>query len=119
MSVAAPAATCVGGPQSLCLAGNRFRVEGSWRLANGASGPARAVAADADSGSFWFFAPDNLELAVKVLDGRAVNGNFWVFFGALSDVQYQVTVTDTATGAVRTYQNAAGTLCGQADTRAF
>lgn len=120
MSVAAPAAAaCTSGAQSLCLAGNRFRVEAGWRLPNGTSGPARAVAADADSGSFWFFGPDNLELTVKVLDGRGVNGKFWVFFGALSDVEYTVTVTDTATNAVRTYRNAPGTLCGQADTSAF
>ncbi|HXT22090.1 MAG TPA: cellulase family glycosylhydrolase, partial [Thermoanaerobaculia bacterium] len=119
MSVAAPAATCAGGAQSLCLGGNRFRVEGSWRLPSGIAGPASAVAADADSGSFWFFSPDNLELAVKVLDGRGVNGRFWVFFGALSDVEYWVTVTDVASGAARTYHNVSGTLCGQADTAAF
>jgi len=77
------------------------------------------VAADAESGSFWFFGPDNLELTVKVLDGRPLNGKFWVFFGALSDVEYTVTVTDTTTNAVRSYRNAPGTLCGQADTAAF
>ena len=115
----ATAASCVPGPQALCLGSNRFRVEGSWRLAGGAAGPARAVAADTESGSFWFFGPDNLELAVKVLDGRPVNGHFWTFFGALSDVEYWVTVTDTATGRARTYHNAPGTLCGQADTAAF
>ena len=69
--------------------------------------------------AFWFFDPGNLELAVKVLDGRPVNGRFWVFFGALSDVEYWVTVTDTATGAERQYHNAAGTLCGQGDVEAF
>ena len=51
------------------------------------------------------------------IDGNG--GKFWVFFGALSDVEYTVTVTDTATNAVRTYRNAPGTLCGQADTAAF
>ena len=115
----ATAGSCVPGPQALCLGGNRFRVEGTWRLAGGPTGPAHAVAADAESGSFWFFGPDNLELAVKVLDGRPVNGHFWTFFGALSDVEYWVTVTDTATGSARTYHNAPGTLCGQADTTAF
>jgi hypothetical protein len=59
------------------------------------------------------------ELAIKVLDGRAVNGSFWVFYGALSDVQYDVTVTDTTTGQVRTYHNTAGTLASVADTKAF
>ena len=114
-----PVQGCVSGPYALCLAGNRFRVEASWRLPSGTTGSASAVAADAESGSFWFFGPDNLELTVKVLDGRPLNGKFWVFFGALSDVEYTVTVTDTATNAMRSYRNARGTLCGQADTAAF
>ena len=118
-STAAAAASCVPGPQSLCLGGNRFRVEAVWRLPGGASGTGHAVAADAESGSFWFFGPNNLELTVKVLDGRPVNGHFWTFFGAISDVEYWVTVTDTTTGAVRTYHNPPGTLCGKADTSAF
>jgi hypothetical protein len=73
----------------------------------------------ADTGFFWFFDPANLELAVKVLDGTAVNGHFWVFFGALTDVRYIVTVFDTRTGAVRNYSNPQGQLCGQADVAAF
>ena len=113
------AASCVAGAQTLCLDGNRFRVESTWRLRSGATGVGHAVAADAESGSFWFFGPDNLELTVKVLDGRPVNGHFWTFFGALSDVEYWVTVTDTTTGVARTYHNPPGTLCGQADTVAF
>jgi hypothetical protein len=113
------AASCVPGPQTLCLGGNRFRVEAAWKLRNGTTGVGHSIAADAESGSFWFFGPDNIELTVKVLDGRPVNGRFWTFFGALSDVEYWVTVTDTTTGAVRTYHNPPGTLCGQADTAAF
>jgi hypothetical protein len=42
-----------------------------------------------------------------------------VFYGALSDVAYTVTVTDTTTGAVRTYVNAQGTVASRADTAAF
>lgn len=68
---------------------------------------------------FWFFAPGNLELAVKVLDGRPLNGSFWVLYGALSDVEYWVTVTDRASGESRIYHNAPGTFCGQADVLAF
>ena len=60
--------------------------------------PAPAVPITADTGYFWFFDDANVELVVKVLDGRSVNGHFWVFFGALSDVGYSITVTDTATG---------------------
>jgi hypothetical protein len=42
-----------------------------------------------------------------------------VFYGALSDVAYTITVTDTATGTVRTYDNPAGQLASRADTAAF
>ena len=40
-----------------------------------------------------------------MLDGRPVNGHFWVYYGALSDVEYTITVTDTVTGKHRTYHN--------------
>jgi hypothetical protein len=60
-----------------------------------------------------------VELIVKVLDGRAVNGHFWVFYGALSDVQYTLTVTDTQTGTSKPYVNPQGTLASEADTAAF
>jgi hypothetical protein len=56
---------------------------------------------------------------LKVLDGRAANGHFWVFYGALSNVEYTVLVRDTVTGAVRTYQNPPGQLASRADTEAF
>ena len=56
---------------------------------------------------------------MKVLDGRAVNGHFWVFYGAMSNVEYTVQVRDTLTGAVRTYRNPPGQLASRADTEAF
>jgi hypothetical protein len=72
-----------------------------------------------ESGYFWFFGPANIELVVKVLDGRSVNGNFWVLYGALSDVDYTITVTDISTGRQRTYHNPLHTLASRADTTAF
>jgi hypothetical protein len=71
------------------------------------------------TGAFWFFRPENLELLVKAIDGRAINGRWWFFYGALSNVGYTITVTDTASGAVRTYQNPPGQLASAADTAAF
>ncbi len=71
------------------------------------------------SGSFWFFRPDWAELTVKLIDGRGTNGKFWFFYGALSDLEYTITVTDTTTGTVRTYHNDPGNICGGADTKAF
>ena len=72
-----------------------------------------------DTSFFWFFGADNVELVVKVLDGTAFNDHYWVFFGALSDVQYDIDVRDRLTGEVKTYSNAQGNICGQSDTLAF
>ncbi len=113
-------AACVADATTLCLNANRFRVQVNWSAPNiGRTGVGQASPLASDSGSFWFFSSGNLELNLKVVDGRAVNGRFWVFFGALSDVQYTITVTDTETGAQRTYSNPQGRLASVADTSAF
>ena len=72
-----------------------------------------------DTGYFWFFGPENVEVVLKVLDGRPLNDRFWVFYGALSSVQYTLTVTDTETGQVKRYENPSGRLASVADTGAF
>ena len=116
----APTAGCTAGPGVLCLgAGGRFRVQADWRAPGfgAGSGDGGAVPLTDRSGMFWFFQPENIELIVKVLDGFV--GERWVFYGALSNVEYWVTVTDTATGAQRTYHNEQGSECGNADTAAF
>ena len=102
------------------LAGDRFQVRVDWSVpSENRSGVATASPVTDDTGSFWFFDPANVELVVKVLDARVINGHFWVFYGALSDVEYTITVTDTETGAVRTYFNPAGTQASGADVQAF
>ncbi len=53
------------------------------------------------------------------MDGRNLNGKFWVFYGGLSDLEYEITVTDTETGAERVYGNARGEPKSRADTSAF
>ncbi len=42
---------------------------------------------------------------MKILDGCALDDSYWFFAGGLTDVQVAVTVTDTRTGFVRTYNN--------------
>lgn len=112
-------AGCIPGADRLCLGSGRFRVEVAWTDHDGNTGTGTARALTADTGAFWFFGPDNLELMVKVLDGRGVNGHFWVFYGALSDVAYTVTVTDTVADTARTYANLAGRMASRADVEAF
>ncbi len=116
----AAAGPCAAGPETLCLLSGRFEVRVDWRdHRNGTSGTGKRVNVSDRSGYFWFFSADNLELTVKALDGRAQNGHFWFFYGALSDVEYQVKVRDTVTGATRVYSNPAGEICGEGDTAAF
>ncbi len=118
--VAAPHAVCIPDPAALCLEQGRFQVRVAWqRTPLGPSFSAAAVPLTGDTGYFWFFDGLNVELVVKVLDGTAVNGHYWVFYGALSDVQYTITVTDTQSGEERTYENPQGTLASVADTAAF
>ncbi len=111
--------TCAPSATALCLNGGRFRVEVAWEDFAGSTGVGQAVPLSGDTGYFWFFGPDNVELILKVLDGRALNQHLWVFYGALSSVEYTVTVTDTATGSQKTYFNPSGNLGSVADTAAF
>jgi len=112
--------TCASGPTTLCLgSGGRFKVEAAWKTAN-ASGPAQVMGSDGDSGRFYFFAPDNTELTVKVLDGCSLGGHYWVFASGLTNVELIVTVTDTNTGHSRRYFNPAGRAFAPVqDTSAF
>jgi photosystem II stability/assembly factor-like uncharacterized protein len=63
--------------------------------------------------------PNNPEVFVKLLDATAINGEFWFFYGGLTTLEYTLTVTDSTTGAQKTYTKAAGSECGGSDTAAF
>ncbi len=101
---------CFPSPTTLCLNEDRFQVDIDWRDAIGQAGPGFGTELTDDTGTFWFFSPDNVELVIKVLDGCFDPFNtFWVFAGGLTDVAVDLRVTDTLTGEVRTYGNALGT----------
>ena len=116
----APSLPCQSGPESLCLQNERFRVKAFWQVGQGPYTPAQAVPLTADTGYFWFFAPTNVELVVKVLNGCGLNSRYWVFAGGLTDVNVVMTVTDTQNGTVKTYTNPQGTAFKPIqDTSAF
>jgi hypothetical protein len=73
-----------------------------------ASGVGSAVPLTSDSGYFWFFDAANIEIVVKTLNGCGVNGRYWVFAAGLTDVEVTLRVTDTQTGALKTYVNPRG-----------
>jgi hypothetical protein len=91
---------CSPGAQSLCLAGNRFRVTATYHDHLGRDGVGQANQLTAESGSFWFFAPESLELFVKVVDACTHPDfqNFWVFASGLTDVAVTLSVVDTWAG---------------------
>ena len=109
--------TCA--PGVLCLLDGRFEVTAEWSKADGESGPATPLPGADATGYMWFFSPGNIELAVKALDGTKINSAFWVFAAGLTDVDYQLTVTDTVAGVSKTYSNPSRPFCGLGDTSAF
>jgi hypothetical protein len=111
--------TCSDTATTLCLNGGRFAVSVAWKDFNNNTGNGRTVPLTNDTGAFWFFGSQNYELMLKVLDARTLNNRFWVFFGALSTVEYTITVKDTVTNRTKTYFNKSGNLGSVADTDAF
>ncbi|HVG06284.1 MAG TPA: hypothetical protein VNM67_01155, partial [Thermoanaerobaculia bacterium] len=104
---------------ALCLNKSRFQVQVTWTTAAG-NGAGQAIQLTDESGFFTFFDPSNVELTVKVLNGCALGGHYWVFMSGLTNVGVQVTVTDTKTGAVKTYNNPLNkTFAPVLDTSAF
>jgi hypothetical protein len=101
------AGPCAASASVLCLNGSRFRVTASFQ-SSGGSGTGTAVPLTGDTGYFWFFSSNNVEIVIKVVDGRAFNSRYWVFAGGLTNVNVVITVTDTQTGASQTYVNPQG-----------
>ncbi len=94
--------------QGEVVLGGRFAVEVSWRNFSGDTGTGTLVFQSEDSAVFWFFQAENWELMVKVIDGCAFNGHFWVFSAATTDVEFTLRVRDTQTDQEKVYVNALG-----------
>lgn len=115
---------CVANANNLCLNSGRFRialVATDQRTGNSAVGITIP-----QTNLFGYFSlpgltgnADNPEVFVKIVDGRAFNGFFWIFYSGLTDFEYALVVVDTTTGQVKVYQKAAGSACGFFDTNAF
>ena len=116
--------TCVADDETLCLnQDGRFKVQVEWTDFEGNSGLAKTVDLGLrDSGLFYFFAEDNIEMLLKVLNAcvDALDNKFWVFYAATTNVEFTVTVTDTQEEVDKTYTNPLGNPAEPVlDTRAF
>lgn len=97
---------CLPDATTLCLNGSRFQVTTQWHTNDGKSGAGQAVALTNDSGYFWFFGADNVEIVTKVLNAcTSPAPMYWVFASGLTNVGVDLTVTDTKTGQTKTYHN--------------
>ena len=124
-----PSVPRAGAPQDLgclesyhtsCLQDGRFRMKAFAIKPDGEQVKARvkdALIGD-EASLFYFFEFDNVELLVKVLDGCGVNGRYWVFGSAATDLEYTVEIKDLANERSRQYgRNGANPLIN--DTNAF
>jgi hypothetical protein len=101
-----PTGPCEPGDETLCLTGGRFQVTATFDTGVQA-GNGHAQPLTTDTGYFWFFNVNNVEMVVKVLDACDLQGfnNFWVFAGGLTDVEMTLTVVDTESGQMKEYRN--------------
>jgi hypothetical protein len=56
--------------------------------------PAPPAATPPPAARFWFFSEDNTDLLLRAMNPPADSGKYWVFMGAMSEVELKVTVTD-------------------------
>ena len=125
LTVPEPLTPCIPGSDRLCFSSNRFTVTLFAKDPRNPSktGPGQSIVKTDLFGYFSIPAltgnPTNPEVFVKILDGRPVNGNFWVFWGGLTDLEYTLTVTDATAGKTETYFKPGKVSQGGADTSAF
>jgi hypothetical protein len=90
----------------VCFTQGRFSVAATWKTSTGQSGNANIVRLTDESGYMWFFNPSNVEVVFKVIDACSASApQYWFFAGGLTNIQVTLTVTDTRTGAIKTYTN--------------
>jgi len=92
----------------LCLNGGRFKTEVTWKTSSGTTGVGHGIKLTNDSGYFWFFNNQNVEMIVKALDACSIGSTLWVFASGLTNVQVTLKVTDSRTGKSKTYSNPNG-----------
>ena len=94
---------CVESATVLCLHDGRYEVTLEFTTSEETAPAKVARPRTSDSGLFYFFAPNNWEMLLKVLDGCGVNQHHWVFAASATDVGLELMVRDTMSGASKTY----------------
>jgi len=106
--------SCNEDGQTLCLEKGRFTVR-----ATRPGATAHGESLTTKSGWFWFDWNQIPDAVAKVLDGRSVNGHYWIAVSTLTDDPLTLTVTDTVTGRSREYHSAPGQALAVVDRETF
>ena len=89
---------------------------------DGSSSPAQAIAISDRFGWFSFPGltndPGNPEVTVKVLEAPTF-GHYWVFWSAMTSLEYTMTVRDVVTNQVQVYAKTGSDPCGGWDLQSF
>lgn len=97
--------SCVETDTTLCFFDGRFRIQVNWRTASD-EGKGFVIPVTTSSGLVYFFGPENIEMLIKMVNACVAPFNhFWLFFAATTNQEFEVFVTDTSTGQLKTYFN--------------
>jgi hypothetical protein len=124
--------TCTQDSTTACLLNGRFRATVRYRNIFD-NQPANATAllkpvtgfgsSNFETVFFYFNSSDNIEILLKMLDQGNTNSlgqpTIAVLFGSATPLRVELTITDTATGTVRTYVSPFNTQQGGTDFTAF
>jgi len=124
--------SCSQTTTTACMLNNRFQVSVRYRGAFDNSTPSSSALRKSVSGFanpayetafFYFNDPNNIEMMVKLLDqGNTDSSNrrtIAVLFGSATPLRIEVTITDTLTGASKTYNSFFNEMKGTTDFTAF
>ena len=78
-----------------------------------------ASSSNNDTAIFYFENPESVEWMVRFTDTRPFANRIDFYHGGLSDVQFEIEVTDTQTGLQRAYPIAPFSLLGKVDRESF
>lgn len=111
-----PGSRCADTPTALCLLGGRFRVEADFG-ADHRRGNARLI----EGGTSGLFSHDGSapDVAIRMVDGRSVNGCFWLLASGLGASDVTVRATDLLSGRTRLLTLSAGAPSSQKELQAF
>ncbi len=106
-----------------CLQEGRFKVQGLVSYTDVADGMFKTKSAQIkdviigdEASLFYFFTFNNPELLIKVVNGCWLNGKYWIFGSAATDLNYSVTITDMKTGKNKVYtRNSSNPLINETD----